>query len=98
MAKHEETREGATYGIHFEDSLDGAFAAQGRLNSAGDNVVEPDHYKHPGGVQVIDIIKHLDFLSGNVIKYVARAGRKGDKREDLLKAKQYLDWLLEETA
>jgi hypothetical protein len=77
-------------GVWFDQDTGGVFN--------GSNPVEPDHYKHPGGVQVIDIIKHLDFLSGNVIKYVARAGRKGDKREDLLKAKQYLDWLLEENA
>lgn len=59
--------------------------------------IDPSHYKFPGNVQVIDITRHLGFLEGNVIKYVARAGRKGDKREDLLKAKQYLEWLLEET-
>lgn len=85
------------------DSIKPNYASGGYIGgvgkwSTGSNPVEPDHYKHPGGVQVIDIIKHLDFLSGNVIKYVARAGRKGDKREDLLKAKQYLDWLLEENA
>lgn len=58
--------------------------------------VDPGHYSFPGGVQVIDITRHLGFLEGNVIKYVARAGRKGDRREDLLKAKRYLDWLLED--
>lgn len=58
--------------------------------------VNPQHYQFPGGVQVIDITKHLDFLTGNVVKYVARAGRKGERLEDLLKAKQYLDWAIEE--
>lgn len=66
------------------------------LGELGEGSVSPSHYKFPGNVQVIDITRHLGFLEGNVIKYVARAGRKGDKREDLLKAKQYLDWLLEE--
>lgn len=41
----------------------------------------------------------LGFLAGNVIKYVARAGRKGDNErdlvEDLRKARHYLDKLLE---
>jgi hypothetical protein len=37
------------------------------------------------------------FLRGNVIKYVARAGSKGDARADLLKARHYLDKLLEQT-
>lgn len=58
--------------------------------------VVPDHYGFPGGVQVIDVTRHLDFLSGNVVKYVCRAGRKGDCLTDLLKARQYLDWLIED--
>ena len=57
--------------------------------------VDPPHYDFPGGVQVIDITKHLDFLAGNVVKYVCRACRKGDKVTDLLKARKYLDWLIE---
>lgn len=57
--------------------------------------VEPAHYEFPGGVQPIDIAKHLDFLAGNVVKYVSRAGRKGDRMTDLLKAKKYLDWAIE---
>lgn len=56
--------------------------------------VSPDHYQFPGGAQVIDITKHLGFLAGNVVKYVARADRKGGLT-DLLKARQYLDWLIE---
>ena len=35
--------------------------------------------------------KNLDYFLGNVIKYVSRAGRKGDYIEDLLKARAYLD-------
>lgn len=35
------------------------------------------------------------FCRGNVIKYIARYGRKGDKREQLLKARQYIDFLLD---
>lgn len=33
----------------------------------------------------------LDFFLGNVLKYVARAGHKGDPVEDLEKAKHYID-------
>lgn len=65
------------------------------VNPNGVTDVNPSHYGFPGGVQVIDITKHLDFLSGNVVKYVCRAGRKGDRVTDLKKAKQYLDWLIE---
>lgn len=96
MAKHSESIELSAESIK---SLANALESTVVIGKpAAGNAVEPDHYRLPGGVQVIDVIKHLGFLEGNVIKYVARAGRKGDKREDLLKAKQYLDWLLEENA
>lgn len=65
------------------------------VNPNGATDVNPSHYDFPGGVQVIHITKHLDFLTGNVVKYVSRAGRKGDRLTDLLKAKQYLDWAIE---
>lgn len=61
------------------------------------DAISPDHYQF-GGAEVIDITRHLGFLEGNVIKYVARAGRKGDRHEDLLKARQYLDWAIEDAA
>lgn len=75
--------EGAPWSVTFTTDPDGA------------SDVSPTHYDFPGGVQVIDITKHLDFLSGNVVKYVSRAGRKGDRLTDLLKAKKYLDWAIE---
>ena len=65
------------------------------VNPDGVSDINPSHYDFPGGVQVIDITKHLDFLAGNVVKYVCRACRKGDKVTDLLKARKYLDWLIE---
>ena len=33
----------------------------------------------------------LDYFSGNVIKYVCRAGHKDDELTDLKKAKAYID-------
>lgn len=60
------------------------------------NPVSPDHYSYPGGVQVIDLTRHMDFLLGNVVKYVARAGRKGNRLEDLKKAETYLRWAIED--
>lgn len=46
-------------------------------------------------IQPIDIIDeyHLDFYLGNVLKYVLR--EKDDRREDLEKAKHYIDLYLE---
>ncbi len=44
-----------------------------------DPVHNPAHYKS-GGIEVIDVIEafKLNYRLGNVIKYVLRAGRKGD--------------------
>mgnify|MGYP001312236895 CR=1 FL=1 len=58
-----------------------------------DDLIErPAHYtQHPSGIECIDITEHMSFCLGNVIKYVWRAGLKGDAREDLKKARWYLD-------
>ncbi len=55
-------------------------------------VNHPEHY-NVGGYECGDIIDALDlnFNLGNVMKYIWRAGRKGDILEDLQKAKQYID-------
>ena len=57
-----------------------------------DPVHNPPHYKS-GGIEAIDVIEafKLGFHLGNVVKYVLRAGRKGDALEDLEKAAWYLD-------
>lgn len=49
------------------------------------------HYKQ--SVEPIDLIEAfgLNFNRGNVIKYVARAGRKDDELQDLRKALWYLE-------
>lgn len=38
----------------------------------------------------------LNFNLGNAVKYISRAGRKGDKIEDLRKAIQYIEFEIEE--
>lgn len=53
-------------------------------------VDHPPHYQHPSGVEAIDICEHLGFNLGNAYKYLARAGKKGDRAEDLRKAAWYL--------
>ena len=57
-----------------------------------DNVNHPPHYKQ-GGIETIDFIeaKQLNYHLGNVIKYVTRADHKGNKVEDLKKARWYLN-------
>lgn len=38
----------------------------------------------------------LNFNLGNAVKYISRAGRKGNKIEDLQKAIQYIEFEIEE--
>lgn len=57
-----------------------------------DPVNHPPHYKaHPSGIECIQITEHMDFLKGNAIKYIWRAGSKGSEIEDLEKAIWYLE-------
>lgn len=71
-----------------------------------DNINKPNHYQlnvKGNNIQVIDIIDEVvkdyrpqeAFKIANVIKYVLRAGKKNGK-EDLKKAKKYIDMLVEE--
>lgn len=66
-----------------------------------DMVNHPPHYtwlKEKCGIEVIDIVRHLDFCSGNAVKYLLRAGHKQDSSlsdiekeiEDLKKAIFYI--------
>lgn len=57
----------------------------------------PKHYQLGNGFQVIDLTETLDFCSGNVVKYVARAGNKTGEStlDDLEKALWYLQRRIE---
>ena len=56
-----------------------------------DAVNNPAHYT-AGGIETIDFIeaKKLGYNLGNVVKYITRAGHKGNQLEDLRKAQWYL--------
>jgi hypothetical protein len=57
-----------------------------------DPVSHPAHYTtHPSGVECVQITEHFGFCVGNAIKYLWRAGLKGDAIEDLRKAAWYID-------
>jgi hypothetical protein len=63
--------------------------------------MRPDHYKK-GGIEPFEIMKakmtqeqYIGFLLGNVIKYTLRFQEKNGV-EDLKKAQQYLEWLIQE--
>jgi hypothetical protein len=55
-------------------------------------VNSPLHYQG-NRFEVIDIIDdfNLSFNTGNAIKYILRADKKGNKKQDLLKAIWYLE-------
>ena len=59
-----------------------------------DVVNHPAHYAEgwSNGAELIEIAENLNFCRGNVVKYVARAGRKDELKEleDLKKARFYL--------
>lgn len=68
--------------------------------------IKTDEIHHPahccfGKYEPVKVIQDwkLSFCCGNVIKYLARAGKKdGNSRlQDLLKAKQYLEFEIEDT-
>jgi hypothetical protein len=51
----------------------------------------PPHYnRHPSGVEAIDLCELLGFNLGNAVKYLMRAPHKGQRADDLRKARWYL--------
>lgn len=65
-------------------------------------VYSPSHYtwlKDKCGIEVIDITRHLDFNTGNAVKYLLRAGHKSEEGmtdkektiQDLQKAVWYIE-------
>lgn len=58
------------------------------------DTINPQHYR--GGFryrecECIDLARELPFSIGNAVKYIWRAGRKGDAKEDLKKALWYIE-------
>jgi len=62
-----------------------------------DEINKPPHYTK-GKIEVIDFIldQNLDYITGNIIKYIIRAPHKGSMVTDLRKAQWYLNLLLEQ--
>jgi hypothetical protein len=56
-----------------------------------DLVNSPPHYRN-NGIETIDVIEAwgLNYRLGNCVKYLSRAGKKGDRLQDLEKALWYL--------
>jgi len=71
-------------------------------SSFKDSVNHPAHYnwlKDKCGIEVIDLVRYMDFNLGNALKYILRAGHKSEKGmsdkdktiEDLKKAIWYIE-------
>ncbi|VGQ64577.1 phage protein [Streptococcus pyogenes] len=67
-----------------------------------DNIKKPSHYQGRHGMEAIDVVKNFSacpeheegFYWGNAVKYLLRYHAKNGI-EDLKKARQNLDWLIE---
>lgn len=70
--------------------------------TGGGPIDHPDHYQVAQFVvtEVQDVIEgfNLNFSQGNVLKYLLRAGAKGDELGDLQKAKWYLNRVINHAA
>lgn len=82
---------------------DAAGIVIGREEIAEDPVNRPSHYTS-GGIECIDAIaasmtpdEYAGFLKGQVVKYIWRYRLKGKPVEDLKKARNYLDRLIQIT-
>ena len=60
-------------------------------------IEHPSHYTAGRKYEPKDVIRdwELNFNLGSAVKYISRAGRKGDKIEDLEKARQFLGFEIE---
>lgn len=60
-----------------------------------DKAAFEQHYKKEGGIEPVDYIiaNHLNFLEGNIVKYITRHKEKNGA-EDIKKIKRYCDMIL----
>ena len=73
------------------DAVEASFTAAKTGGADHDLVNHPPHYtSHPSGVECITVIEHMGFNLGNAMKYIWRAGEKGNAIEDLKKAAWYV--------
>ena len=83
--------------VTFEDEEE-----ENQNESIDDKVSHPSHYtwlKELCGIEVIDVARHLDFDTGNALKYLLRAGKKSEEGytdkekeiQDLEKAVWYIN-------
>lgn len=86
-------------GINKTTQENGGVAPDAPIEDAVENVMNghdpvnhPQHYRrNPAGIEVIDIVEHLNFNMGNAVKCILRADAKGDFFIDMEKAIWYLN-------
>ncbi len=94
-----------THGEHIGRTYCTVCGTYKRVDSGNTAVKEavnhPSHYTS-GGIETITYLQaklspeeFTGFLKGNVLKYVSRAGSKGDALEDYKKAQWYVNRLVE---
>lgn len=61
-----------------------------------ENKTHPKHYIAASAtIEPIDVLRYAPFDLGNALKYILRAGMKGDALTDYKKAIKYLEWAKE---
>lgn len=67
------------------------------LAPRNDPVNHPAHYtSSPSGIECIQVTEWMGFLLGNAVKYIWRAGSKGNEKQDLEKAVWYIQRRIEQ--
>lgn len=69
---------------------------QPKKEQKNDQVNHPSHYTQASvQLEPIDVLRYAPFDLGNALKYIIRAGHKGDALTDYQKALKYLQWAAE---
>lgn len=66
------------------------------MSGASEMVHSPSHYKDYFPIEVIEVVRDMNYLWGNAFKYLARARYKGNLLQDLQKCVKYLEWAYED--
>ena len=97
MRKMSDIQPGSPVGIYTKNEME-KYKFEQKPEDGFDEIMNPAHYTEGRKYEPRKVIHdwELNFNLGCVVKYIARAGRKGAMIEDLKKARQYLDFEIEE--
>lgn len=85
--------------LHYVFLIKDSVLKESNTTPQNDIVKNPSHYQGKNGLEVYEVLENFledveSYYVGNVIKYILRY-RKKNKLEDLKKAREYLDKLIE---